>query len=84
MRAPDQRLLVWSWNHLAGRNTINPYLAKFLLAKERLFGQRDDGAVIIVNTEYEETPEKAAEILSEFIKDTLPDIQQSLDKLSSQ
>ena len=84
LRAPDQRLLVWSWNHLAGRNTINPYLAKFLLAKERLFGQRDDGAVIIVNTEYEETPEKAAEILSEFIKDTLPDIQQSLDKLSSQ
>ncbi|NOT68509.1 MAG: exosortase A [Methylophilaceae bacterium] len=84
LRSPNQRLLVWSWNSLAGRYTVNPYLAKLLLAKARLFGQRDDGAVIIIDTTYEETPESAAKTLKVFIQDALPTIQQSLDQVSQQ
>lgn len=84
LRAPNQRLLVWSWNSLAGKYTVNPYLAKLLLAKARLLGQYDDGAVIIIDTTYEETPESAAKILKAFISDTLPAIQQSLDQVSKQ
>jgi exosortase A len=84
LRSSSQRLLIWSWNHLAGMYTVNPYLAKLLLAKARLFGQRDDGAVIIIDSAYEGTPESAGNALKAFIQDALPAIQQSLDQVSRQ
>jgi EpsI family protein len=84
LRAPDKRLLVWSWNSLAGTHTVNPYLAKLLLAKARMFGQQDDGAAIIINSPYEDTPEAAELAMKAFIQDTLPAIQQSIVQVSGQ
>ena len=84
LRAPNMRLLVWSWNILSGIDTINPYLAKLLLAKARMLGQPDDGAAIIISTPYEETTESAELTLQSFIHDTLPTIQQSVFKVSRQ
>jgi EpsI family protein len=86
LRAPAQRLLIWSWNSLAGTNTVNPYLAKLLLAKSKLLGQHDDGAAIIIAVSYavEESPEKAASVLQTFILDMLPTIQKSLGNVSQQ
>jgi len=84
LRAPDQRLLVWSWNSLAGTYTVNPYLAKLLLARMRLFGQSDDGAAIIVSTPYEETTDAAVAALQKFIQDALPTIQESISNTSRQ
>ena len=78
LRAPDQRLLIWSWNKLDGIDTVNPYLAKLLLAKAKLTGQHDDGTVIIVATPYAGMPESAAATLQSFIKDMLPTIETSL------
>ncbi|HWQ94595.1 MAG TPA: exosortase A [Gammaproteobacteria bacterium] len=86
LRAPAQRLLIWSWNRLAGTNTVNPYLAKLLLAKSKLLGQHDDGAAIVIAAPYavEESPEKAASVLQAFVQDMLPTIQKSLGNVSQQ
>lgn len=84
LRTPNKRLLVWSWNSIFGIDTINPYLAKLLLAKARILGQQDDGTAIIISTSYEETLESAESTLNSFIQDTLPTIQQSVSKVSRQ
>jgi len=84
LRAPDKRLLVWNWNSLAGTYTVNPYLAKLLLAKARMLGQQDDGAAIIIDSPYEDTPESAALALKAFIQDMLPAIQGSIAQVSRQ
>ncbi len=86
LSSTDQRLLIWSWNSLAGTYTVNPYLAKWLLAKSKLLGQRDDGAAIVIAAPYavEESPETAASALQTFVLDMLPTIQQSLGNVSQQ
>lgn len=84
LRSPDKRLLVWNWNSLGGTYTVNPYLAKLLLAKERMLGQQDDGAAIIIAAPYEDTPEPAAMALQAFIRDMLPAIQESIVRVSRQ
>ncbi|MDO8343124.1 MAG: EpsI family protein, partial [Cellvibrio sp.] len=82
LRAPNNRLLIWSWNSLGGTYTINPYLAKLLLAKAKLLGQRDEGAVIIITARYEGTPESAASSLQSFANDMLPAIDASLNEVA--
>lgn len=82
LRAPNNRLLIWSWNSLGGTYTINPYLAKLLLAKAKLLGQRDDGAVIIITAPYEGTLESAALSLQSFANDMLPAIDASLNEVA--
>ena len=84
LRAPNNRLLIWSWNSLGGTYTTNPYLAKLLLAKAKLFGQRDDGAVVIITAPYEGTPESAASSLQSFANDMLPAIDASLNEVAKQ
>lgn len=84
LRAPNMRLLVWSWNRMSGIDTIDPYLAKLLLAKARLLGQQDDGAAIIISASYEGTPESAESTLKSFAQDMLPAIQQSLSLVARQ
>ncbi|MDZ7656097.1 MAG: exosortase A [Sulfurimicrobium sp.] len=82
LRSPNKRLLVWNWNSLTDTYTINPYLAKLLLAKARMLGQPDDGAAIIVNSPYEDTPEPATLAMQAFIQDMLPAVQESIVQAS--
>jgi len=82
LRAGNNRLLIWSWNSLKGTYTTNPYLAKLLLAKAKLFGQQDDGAVIIIAAPYEGTPEAAASSLQSFVNDMLPAIDSSINEVA--
>lgn len=84
LRAPNQRLLIWNWNHLAGSNTINPYLAKFLLAKNKLFGQRDEATGIVLASGYEESPKPAEAAMNAFLKDMLPSIHAAIASASHQ
>lgn len=84
LRAPESRLLVWHWNRLSDIDTINPYLAKLLLAKSRVLGQQDDGTAIILSARYEDTPEPATKTLQAFIDDTLPMLDQHIADISRQ
>jgi EpsI family protein len=72
LRAGSTRLLVWEWYRIGQTELINPYIAKAVLARDRLLGRSDDSAVIIVAAQYDERPELAAETLREFGRQMRP------------
>ena len=78
-----QRLLVWDWFRIAGHDVSNPYLAKLLLAREKLFGNGARGAAIILATPYDDRPGAAEETLREFVRGMLPSIEATLARVDS-
>ncbi len=78
LRSSSTQLLIWRWYWLSGENTANPYLAKFILARNKLLQRSDDGAEIIIATRYEDTREEAVPVLQGFLDDMLPAITNAL------
>lgn len=74
LHSSPKKLLVWRWYWLGEEVTANPYLAKFILAKNKLLGRGDDGAEIMVATRYEEIPDEAVPVLQDFLGDMMPAI----------
>ena len=73
-----RRLLVWQWYRIGESELGSPYLAKAILARDRLLGRGDDSAVIVIATPYEDRPERAAETLREFGRDMRPALLEAL------
>jgi exosortase A len=63
----NQRIVVWQWHRIQGKDGINPYQAKLDLALAKLLGQPDEAAAIIVATPYTEDAKTAAATLKDFI-----------------
>ena len=78
LHGTSTKLLVWRWYWLRGKNTANPYLAKIILAKNKLFGNNDDAAEIIIATPYENKPEDAMPVLDDFLNDMMTNISKEL------
>jgi EpsI family protein len=78
LRGAGQRLLVWDWYRISGRDTSNPYLAKALLARDRLIGRGDDSAAVVLAAPYGARPGEGAQALAEFARDMLPAIHATL------
>src|SRR6185369_16056772 len=78
LRSSADRLLVWDWYRIGGRDLSNPYLAKALLARDKLLGRADESAVIVLAAPYDAQPEAAADTLRLFVRDMLPSIEKSL------
>jgi exosortase A len=78
LRSAGGRLLVWDWYRIAGHDLSDPYLAKALLAREKLLGRGDASAAIVLAAPYDARPEPAAETLRLFIRDMLPAIDAAL------
>lgn len=78
LHAPARRLLVWRWYWVGGEETASPYMAKFLLARNRLLGRGDDGAEIVLATPYEEDPEEATPSLQAFVDHMAPALTEGL------
>jgi exosortase A len=74
LRSPAKRLLVWEWFRIGDRELSDPFLAKALLARDRLLGRSDDSAVIILAAPYEARPEAAAESLRQFAREMRPSL----------
>jgi exosortase A len=74
LRAPAQRLLVWEWFRVGDTELSDPFLAKALLARDKLLGRSDDSAVIILAAPYEARPEPAAESLGQFAREMRPSL----------
>jgi EpsI family protein len=72
------RLLVWDWYRIAGHDLSNPYLAKALLARDKLLRRGDDSAAIVLAAPYEARPETAAETLRVFTREMQPVIDHAL------
>ncbi len=69
---PKDKLLIWRWFWLIEHETADPYLAKAILAMNRILGKGEDGAEIIVAASYDRDPEEAASVLHEFMADMKP------------
>ncbi|HEX4926458.1 MAG TPA: exosortase A [Burkholderiales bacterium] len=78
LRSAEQRLLVWDWYWIEGRQLSNPYLAKLYLAAHKLLGAGDAAAAIILATPYQEQPETARKTLREFAAAMQPSVETSL------
>lgn len=72
-------LLIWRWYVLGNDETIRPYIAKALMAKNILLTGNDSGAEIIVAALYETEPDEAKSVLQEFLVDMLPSIRNGLE-----
>ncbi len=71
-------MLVWDWFRISARDLTNPYLAKLLLARDKLLGRGDAGSAIIVAAPYDDRPDVAAETLRLFVREMKPSIDASL------
>lgn len=78
LRSLPQRLLVWDWYRISGRDVASPYLAKLYLAADKLLGRGDDAAALIIAAPYDERVEEAQATLREFARDMLPSIEAAL------
>lgn len=78
LKSHDKQLLVWHWYWIDGQYTANPYWAKWLQAKSQLLGNGDDGAVIVVSTEYYSNTAETVDRLKEFVDSMAPAILKSL------
>jgi len=66
-RPENQRLLVWQWHRIQGRDGISPYRAKIELTLSALLGQGTEAAAVILAAPYENDPAEARAILTDFI-----------------
>jgi EpsI family protein len=78
LRSAAGRLLVWDWYRIGGYDLSNPYMAKALLARDKLLRREDDSAAIVLAAPYETRPEAAADTLRVFTREMLPAIDQAL------
>jgi EpsI family protein len=78
----SERLLVWQWNLIGQRVTVNGPVAKMILAVDRVQMKRDDGLSVLIATPYEETElEAAAATLARCAADMEPAIAGALDRV---
>jgi exosortase A len=73
------RLLVWQWYWVDGARTTSAYYAKLLQLRSQLRGHGDDAAVVVVYTELDEEPSRAAAVLRDFAATALPGITRALE-----
>ena len=78
LESDQQRLLVWHWMRVAGRDVNNPYVGKVYEALGRLGGAGRDGFGIVVYAPYTDRPEVARERMQAFLEDMLPSINEAM------
>jgi exosortase A len=71
-------ILVWQWYWIDGKFMANSYQGKFWQAKQKLFMQGDDGAVLIFYAPYVENPEMARAAMRQFLSTNLAGLESSL------
>jgi exosortase A len=76
----NQRILVWQWHRIGGKDGISPYRAKFDLALNKLLGQADEATAIIVATPYTEDAKAAAATLDAFLASHKAALDSQLDQ----
>lgn len=73
----NQQLLAWQWFWIDKTQTANPYLAKYLQAKQRLTGRGDDGMDVVIFAPYDKRPDEVTRIMETFLTQAAPAIEQS-------
>jgi len=78
LRSLQQRLLIWDWFRIGSHDVVDPYIAKAMLAWEKLANRGDDGTAIILATPYDDPSQPPVATLSEFARDMIPSINAAL------
>jgi EpsI family protein len=78
LRGKAERLLVWEWYRIGKNELSNPFLAKALLARDKLLGRGDASAAIVFAAPHEANPEAAAESLRQFAREMRPSLDAAL------
>lgn len=78
LRWDNLHLLAWQWYWAGNAQTANPYVAKWLQAKQRLMGKGDDSADIVMFARYDAQPDEVAATMENFLEQASPAIRQSL------
>ena len=84
LRSATQRLLIWDFFHISEHELTNPYLAKLLFSRNKLLGQGDAGAVIIIAAPYDDDLDVAAGTLTDFSREMRPSIEGALARVEDQ
>ena len=63
----DGTRLVWHWYWVEGQFTSNPFWAKLLQVKAKLWGQKKGAALIIVSTNLTKPPTESVKTLQNFL-----------------
>jgi len=77
LESSEQRLLVWHWMRVAGRDVNNDYLGKVYEALSRVGGLGRDGFGIVVYAPFTDRPEAAREQMQAFLESMLPSINEA-------
>jgi len=78
LRSAAGRLLVWDWYRIAGQDLSNAFIAKALVARDKLLRRGDHSAAIALAAPYDTRPETAADTLRVFTREMLPAIDEAL------
>jgi EpsI family protein len=81
LRSLAQRLLIWDWFRVGGRDLTNPYTAKAMLAWRKLTDRGDDGAAVILATPYDEHTQVPDDALRDFAQAMMPSIDAALAQI---
>jgi EpsI family protein len=78
LKSIDQYLITWRWNWVSGIFTTNDFQAKFLKARDKLFGKSSPQAAIILVIDPVDDIAEAKAALLRFVCGMLPSIERSL------
>lgn len=81
-RKTGERLLVWQWNVVDGRATVNDPLAKFWLALKGISFQRDEGTSVLIAAPYVNSPDEATPVLAAFVTEMEPAIETAIRRVA--
>lgn len=84
LRRGAQGLRLWSWYWINGRIVTNDYLAKAFLALDKLTGQRDDSAVVVITVRGDAVSGDNNEAVEDFLLHHWPLIKAHLRALEEQ
>lgn len=71
-------IIVWNFNWVDNRMTVNDYLGKLWQAQARLQFHADDGAAVLLSAPYSDNPEEARKSLRAFLDANLGAIETAL------
>jgi exosortase A len=84
LRSAQQRLLIWDWYRIGGRDIVSPYAAKWALAVDKLSDRGDAGTAIMLVAPYDDPTNPPVAALREFAIDMLPSINVSLTRIDAE
>ncbi|MCG5528459.1 exosortase A [Halorhodospira sp. 9621] len=81
LSGPGERLLVWRWYWVDGHLTRSAHEVKFRESLSRLFGGRDDAALLILYARYDSDPAEVEPALRRYAEQALPQVLDTLEQV---